>query len=353
MKIEQSELAGRLAKVKTAIPGKNSPSGIQGVLIKGDKAIATNYEIGITATLTVEADEPFILSLKAIEMIESLPDGIVEIKSGADHKITIITNGIKSTFSGLDPKDFNEPAALDSIGQSLKIDSKKLHEIVSSVLYAASTNESRPVFTGALFEAIDGEMNIVAVDGYRAAWNRTAFDGEFKFIVPKTTLDKLLKLGIDGEIEISLGKNSAVFASEDYTVYTRLLSGEFLNYKAVLPKHSQQIVVNRKGLLESINRILICVDDKVKTPAVMSFEGEKMILSLKSNTTSYSEEIEVHGAIDEDLRIGFNSHYLRDAAKSYNAEFVTMAFGTAVQPMVMSDDELLSLILPVRLKNQS
>ncbi len=74
-----------------------------------------------------------------------------------------------------------------------------------------------------------------------------------------------------------------------------------------------------------------------------------MILSITTGLANYSEEIEVHGDVDETLRIGFNAEYIRDAVKSYDAEHITMAFNSSIKPMVMSDDELLSLLLPVRL----
>ena len=350
MIIEKSEFAAKLAKVKAAVPAKTSIPSLQGVLVKGDQIIANNLEIGIRATLSVETEDPFILPPKAIDMIANLPDGEIDVRPSSDNVVTIIMDGIKNTFPSIDPEQFTEPAATDKIEGNLKISSKKLHEMASSVLYAASTNEARPATTGALFEAADGELNVVALDGYRAAWNKTSFDGDFKLIIPRASLDKLLRLGMSGDIEISYSERNAVFTSEAYTVYTRLLSGEFFDYKKAFPTYESEVVVNRKAFQEGIGRILIC-DDGTKKPAVITFAGEKMTVAIKTGTAEYSEEIEIHGDADEKLRIGFNALYLRDALKSYDAEHVTMSFGTELQPMVMSDDELLSLLLPVRLQS--
>jgi len=191
------------------------------------------------------------------------------------------------------------------------------------------------------------------VDGYRLAWNKAEFEGDFKFIVPRSAMDKLLKIGMSGDIDISYHGNNAVFASEEYTVYVRLLTGGFLDYKKTVPKHEKEIVVSRKALLESIGRILICSDDKLKPPAVLTFNAGKMVLSTNTSTAIYSEEIEIHGAPDEKLRMGFNPVYMRDNIKAYDAEFVTMSFGNALAPIIMSDDMLITLCLPVRLKDNA
>ena len=349
MIIEKSELAGILAKVKVAMPSNPNIAALKGILIKEDRVTANNLEIAITAKLSTKTDTPFILPSKAIDMIASLPDGEIEITTvDGGGIIKILAAGIKNSFAALSPNDFAEPAPPDTTGEPICISSKKLHDMVSSVLYAASTNNSRPTATGVLFDASNGKMNVVAVDGYRAAWNKTEIDGEFRFTVPRTSLEKMLKLSMSGDIKIAYGSKSAVFESDKYSVYTRLIEGNEFNYRATFPARKDQIVVNRPSLLEGINRILIC-DDGERKAAIISFTGAKMKIAIETALASYSEEIEVHGDTDEQLRIGLNAYYMRDALKSYNAEHITMSLDTAKTPVVFSDDELLSMLLPVRL----
>jgi len=354
MLISKQDLASRLSKIKAAMPGRSSQfsSALQGILIKGNTATATSVDLSITAKLSAEAAEPFILPPKAIEMIDSLPGGEVDIQL-CGGEVVISTGNIKNSFPRLDNSNFPEPKALKNISQNLKIDSKTLHGIVSSVLYATSVNDAKPITNGVYFEAKDGELNVVALDGYRSAWNRIEYEGDFKFIVPKITLEKLLRLGIASDIDISISGNSAVFASDDYSVYTRLLSGDYLDYRNVYPKHEYQITVNRKAFLESIGRILICVDDRIKSPTVMSIKDNKLTMKLQSSIADYSEEIDIDGPPKAEFKIGFNGFYLRDALKSYDAETVIMSFGGSLEGSVITDGGTLrSLVLPVRLKSE-
>lgn len=351
MRIEKSILSAKLAKVRMAVPGKALGDGVQGVMFKGGEIMAQNYEIRVVTPLPTDSllSETFVLPIKAIDMINSLPDGEVELLKKDGH-IHIISGQIKSKFALIDAGSFNEPKSVKEEKGAFTIDSKKLQELVLSVLYAASTDGSRPVFCGVLFDAVGGELNVVALDGFRAAWNKTEFEGEYKFIVPRASLEKLFKMGITGDVKISIDEKAAVFTSDEYTVYTRLIEGEFLAYRNSFAEYSMKISTNRKFLLEALGRALICVDTHVKTPVKFCFEDGKLVLSLASSLSDYSEKIEINGNPDDGLVIGFNAQYLRDAVKSYDSEDVSMEFGSGVQPMTMTDGNLRSLILPVRLK---
>ena len=350
MKIEKSEIAEKLAKLKTAIPSKSNIPSLQGVLVRNDLIIANNLEIGITAKLSVETETPFILIPKAIDMICNLPDGEIEIIP-ADGNVTILAGNIKNKFLSHDPKEFAEPKTQDKTKDNAKINAKKLHEMASSVLYAASNNEVKPTTSGVLFEATDGEMSVVSLDGYRAAWNKTKIDGKFMFNVPRASLEKMIHLGMTGDVEISYSDKSAVFTSESYTVYTRLLAGEFFDYKKAYPVRNNEIIVNKKAFQESIARILICDDKESKSPVVISFNDSNMKIQTKNVLVDYTEEIKVHGNLDKTLRIGFNALYIRDALKTYDSDNITMSFGTNIQPMLLSDGELRCLLLPIKLND--
>ena len=347
MKIDKKEIAGKLAKVRSATLAKTPIHAVQGVLVKGNELTANNLKMGITATLPVEFDEAFILSPKAMDMIAALPDGEIEFKRSANG-IDMLAKGTKSTFTTIPADDFPTPVQPEG-GQSSSIDISTLKDLVESVIYAASTNESRPIHTGLLFEVADGYMNVVAVDGYRLAWNRTEYEGEFKFVVPKETLEKVLKLGISGDVEVLYTEKNAVFKSEDYTVYTNLLQGEFLNFRQSMPSHEKHITVDRKMLLECVKRALICMDNNLM-PLIVCFKDSMMELSIHTSIALYAEEIAVEGDTEKGFRVGINARYFRDALNSYKSEFVNISYNTSTNPIIIKDGDLTSMVLPVRLK---
>ena len=351
MIIEKYDLASKLAKVKLAMPDKKSPGGVRGVLIKNGRAIASNSEIRISAVLPdAPADEkPFILTSQAIEMIESLPDGEIEIvETGLS--IYINSGTIKNKYTKLDSNDIYDPEVPPNADCNVKINSQKLAALVSSVMYAASVDATRPLYTGVLLEAKDGRLNAVALDGFRAAWNKTEYDGDFKLIIPRASIEKFLKLKIEGDIEISACQNSALFSAAEYAVYTRLLAGEFMDYKTALPTHENRIDVDRKTLLDCMARVKLCSDGTATMPVVFTLDDGVLTISIRTAIADYSEEISVDGDADLKLKIGFNSRYLTEALKSIEGETATIAFGTGTQPIVLENGNMRCMILPVRLK---
>jgi len=348
MLIKKGEFAEKLKKVRSATGQKNLPPAQQGVLVAGDQITAHNLKIGITAKISAELKNPIILMPKAMDFIAALPETTIEITTKGE-AVEIFADGIESTFRSDDAKNFSIPAEPTGESNGSKISISTLQDLVSSVMYAVATNETRPTATGVLLEATGGELNVVALDGFRLAWSKVDFDDEFSFVVPKETLEKLLKLGIEGEIEINYTDKNMVFKTEDYAIYTILLQGEFFNYQNAVPCEGNIVSVDRKTMLDCVERAQICMDDLTKSPVTISFSGGKMVVSLESATAQFKEEVEVDGDIDESLRIGFNIRYLRDSLKAHKSEIVTITYNTATTPIVMKDNQLTSMILPVRL----
>ena len=354
MIIPKSEIAEKLSKLKIALSTNDSqtPPSMCGVLVKGNRLVASNLEMSISTTFSIDSIESlnpnFILPAKAVDMIASLPNVDVEILA-TESQVGITAGKIKNKFAALTTEDFQEPPEPKDDADSFTIDGARLNDMISSVLYAAAIGGERPINTGVLFEAKDGYLNLVAVDGYRLAWNRSKFEGDFKFVVPRKALSALMKLGITGDIEISASKNNAIFRGTDYIFHTGLLAGNFFDYRAAYPAHSYSIEVDTKSLLDSIGRIMLCLDNVGNSPAIVTFDDGILTLSLNSAFAQYSEDIAIEGEVDKSLRIGFNPKYLRDALKSCTGKKVGISFGTESQPVVMESEDLRPLVLPVRL----
>ena len=349
MKIEKSAIASRLGKLKNVISGRTVTDALQGVLFKDNCLTANNLEIGVKANLEIETDETFIIPLKAIELIESLPDGIVEITTDKSHAITIKTEGIKNKFQSFPPESFPAIQSVINDISTVSISSSDLQDAINSVMYAVAAQHNNQILTGLLFDSSDGVLNIVGCDGFRLAWSKLDYDKEFKFVVPKAAIQKLMSIGISGEIQVSYDSKTAIFKSKDYIVSTRLLEGSYLNYKKMFPKYDNTTIIDRTAFIESLRRSMICADDRLKGAVKLQLEESRMHITSNSSVSEYAENIKLEAPIDAPIAIGFNAHYIVDCLRSFSCEKVEVSFGQAVQPMVVDDGRLSAIVLPVKL----
>lgn len=216
--------------------------------------------------------------------------------------------------------------------------------------YAASTNSGRPVFTGVFLDGDGENLNVVACDGYRCAWAHTAYAGEIQMIIPKPTVKLLLSIRGKEKVSIQTAGEKAIFRIGDCEIYARLLSGTFMDYRKIFPTREHSIGVDRKSLMDAMNRIMICSDEAHK--GKVEIDGTGATLQLKSSGTKveYIEELEAKEPIATNLRIMFNSAFLQDALKSYDCSTIDCFFGVKnVEPLILDDGQLRSLILPVRM----
>ena len=191
---------------------------------------------------------------------------------------------------------------------------------------------------------------MVACDGFRCAWAHTMHSGTFKMVIPKPTVKLLLSIKQDGPLNISTKGEKAIFEIGDCKIYSRLLSGDFLDYRKVFPSRQRSIGIDRGKLLDAMSRILICSDDAHKGRVEM--DGSDTILQLKCNSSSadYIEQLEVQDRFLSDMRIMFNAAYVVDALKSYDGPVIDCYFGAkSSEPLILDDGAMKALLLPVRI----
>ena len=223
-----------------------------------------------------------------------------------------------------------------------------------------STNESRPVHTGALFEITD-LLTMVAVDGFRLAIRREPLEkiegGAFSFVAPGSALNEVK--GICGDTEdlaaVTLGKRHILFEVGDTELICRRLEGEFLDYKNAIPrKNPISVLAETKALIQSIDRVSVVISDKLKSPVRCMFQHDKVLLSAKTANGEAKDVCRVSGDGDG-LEIGFNNRYLMEALRYAPADEVKIELNTGVSPAIIvpvnGEENFLYMVLPVRLKN--
>jgi DNA polymerase III beta subunit len=350
MKIQKTELAQKINKLKGVVPKRTTMPVLQGILVRDGYLIANNMEMTVKAKIEGAEGETFIIPMKAFDLISNLPDGEVEIEPGKERTITIKAEKIKNKYQTMDPANFplNDVAGED--GNEFTIKSSLLLESMKRVSYAIPAQNANAIMTAMCLQAEGGTLNFAGLDGHVLAWDTVDYDGEFTLLVPKTTVEKILSLGIGGEVSIRHSKTSAMFVTEDYEIYTRLINGEYFNYKQMFKELPLHTVIAKNEFLDAMTRAKMCTDER--SPVRFDISGSSLNLSIKDATTDYHETVTLQEALAEDLVIGFDARLVIETLKAFDCENIGIQLAGGKQPMIVEaeDSDFKSIVLPVAIK---
>lgn len=346
MKIQKTDLAQKLNKIKGAVPKKTTMPVLQGILVRDGYLIASNMEMTVKAKIEGTEGESFIIPERAFDLINNLPDGEMEISAAAGNIITIKADKIKNKYQTLDPAQFPTTASQDE-GSELRIKAEMLLESMKRVSYAVPAQNTNTVMTAMCLQAAGGQLNFAGLDGHVLAWDKIDYDGEFELLIPKNTVDKMKSLGLSGEVQIRHNKTGAVFITEDFEIYTRLIEGEYFKYQTLFKELPLHTVVSRIALLDAMTRAKMCTEERC--PVRFELEGGSLSLSIKDKTTDYHETIELQENIAETLTIGFDARLVLETLKAFDCENVGLSFGGPKMPMIVEaeDSDFKTIVLPV------
>ena len=358
--------AGRAVAQKSSIPA------LEGILIRasGQELIFSGYNMqtGIRTRLSanvVEEGEIVVSSRLFSEIIRKMPDDVVTFSVSERMTVHLSCGAADFEISGLSAAEYPDlPEVEDEY--SIRMDRKILKEMIEEVAFAVSTNESRPIHTGALFEVADNSLTMAAVDGFRLAVRREPLEkaegGEFFFVAPGQALNEVK--GICGESKsggdeetaasVTLGKRHILFAVGNTELICRRLEGEFLDYRNAIPKNNPiSVTVETKDLIGSIDRVSVMISEKLKSPVRCVFDHDKILLSAKTATGDAKDICSMAGD-GGGLEIGFNNRYLMEALRYAPTDKVRIELNTSVSPALIlpveDDGKFLYMVLPVRLK---
>lgn len=346
MKIQKTDLAQKLNKIKGVVPKKTTMPVLQGILVRDGYLIASNMEMTVKAKIEGTEGESFIIPERAFDLINNLPDGEMEISAAAGNIITIKADKIKNKYQTLDPAQFPTTASQDE-GSELRIKAEMLLKSMKRVSYAVPAQNTNTVMTAMCLQAAGGQLNFAGLDGHVLAWDKIDYDGEFELLIPKNTVDKMKSLGLSGEVQIRHNKTGAVFITEDFEIYTRLIEGEYFKYQTLFKELPLHTVVSRIALLDAMTRAKMCTEERC--PVRFELEGGSLSLSIKDKTTDYHETIELQENIAETLTIGFDARLVLETLKAFDCENVGLSFGGPKMPMIVEaeDSDFKTIVLPV------
>ena len=366
---EREKLLKAINSVVRGVASKTTMPILEGILIQTNdneiKLTTYDLEIGIEYVIESEVEEQGNTVVNAImfsEIIRKLPDTQISITLNENNLLVIECEGSLYKLATMNPEEFPELPKIN-IEISIQLDQKTLKSMIRKTIFAVSIEENRPIFTGCLFAINDNKLNVVAVDGFRLAWTSNFLENkssDFKAVIPGKTLNEVNKIILDSYdfIKIGVSKNQALFEMENCKIVTRLLDGEFLNYKSVIPQNWEtRIRVNRRDIQECFERVSLIsassTEKEKKYPVKINIEVGKITISCTNQTGDAKEElfIETEG---KDLEAGFNPKYFLDALKVIDDEEIFINFGTSISPCIIKpieNEDYTYMILPIRMKD--
>lgn len=364
---DKNDFQNAVAITAKAAASKSMIPALEGLLIEtqNDRLKITGYDLkkGIFTFIdsSVQEHGSIVLNARLLgEMIRRMPDGTVEVIADEKGKVDIFCGKSEYSFMSLEARDYPELPTIDE-SENLVFPQKLLKTMITQTIFAVADNDSRPIYTGTLFDIDNDQINLVSVDGYRLALRQeklesSVSDGKTSFIVPGTALtDVERNCGEEGDVKIFVGEKHISFEIGETVIISRRLEGDFLNYRNSIPTDFKVMVkVNKQDFLRSVDRVaLMIVNEQVKNPIRMKFKDSTINMSCVT-PIGRAEDVCFFDGECEYLEIGFNDKYLMDAVKNAPSENIMICLNSGSSPCILKsgDDEgnYTYMILPVRLK---
>ena len=367
---EKDKMIKALNSVTKAVATKTTMPILEGILIQTNnndiKLTCYDKELGIEYIIkennVLEQGSIVVNAIMFSEIIRKLPDTNITISINDNNLLVIECEGSLYKLATMNPEDFPQLPEIN-VENSIELEQNTIKDMIRKTIFAISTEENRPVFTGCLFEVKNNKLNVVAVDGFRLAWKSKILNtktNDFEAVIPGRTLQEINKILADSfdPIKLGIAKNQALFEIENCKIVTRLLDGEFLKYSDVIPKKWEtRVRVNKNLISNCFERISLIssssMEKEKRYPVKLNVEVGKIKISCTNQTGDAKEEI-FTTTEGQDLEAGFNPKFFLDVFRNIDDEEVYINFGTSISPSVIKsiDDEgdYQYMILPVRLK---
>ena len=308
--------------VLKAVPSKTTMSILECILIDASagqiKMTANDMELGIETVIEGDIREKGIIAIDAkifSEIVRKLPDNDVTIETDANFQMLICCEKARFSIAGKSGEDFSYLPYIEK-AEPVVVSQFSLREVIKQTIFSISDNESNKMMTGELFEISGNHLKVVSLDGHRVSIRNLELKGEYqprKVIVPGKTLievSKILSGELDALVNLFFTKNHIVFEFDETTVVSRLIEGEYFRIEQMLSTdYETKVRVNKKELLNCIDRATLLIRESDKKPIIIQIEDGEMRLKLTSGVGSMNEEIVIEKE-GKDILIGFNPKFM-------------------------------------------
>lgn len=362
--VERAKLLEAVSHLQRAVGLKTSMPVLEGILISAEQGkitlISYNLEMGMKKEIYAKCEEEgdIVINARLLADILRRMNGL-QVEISADSKLNCNIKSGEATFDimGMAATDFPEMPTVAE-GNKFSVSGKLLADMVKGTLFAAAQNEgAKPILTGINISLSDGEIQLVAIDGYRLAIRKEKCEceKEIEFNVSSKAIGEAVKL-IDEEtenIEINVGERLISFNISGYSFISRLIDGEFVNYKKTIPsEYTQRVVVNTRELINTIERVSLLISESFSTPVRCYFNELNVVFTCATSMGRATETFKVK-LEGQSFEIGLNSRYLLEALKATESENIQILFNgpnAGVLILPMESEEFKYMIMPMRLK---
>lgn len=359
-KVEKGQLINAIQTVQNVITTKSALPILSNILVEAQnntlKLTATDLDIGITCVIPVDIQEVGAITIPAkrfSDIIKEFPLEIVNISTKKNNQVTIDSEMCQFKIMGLIKEEFPKlPEFKDQ--KVIKINQGIFKQMLSLTAFAVSLDETRYVLNGILFKITKGLLTLVSTDGKRLAMAERKLeiesDLEISMIVPLKTIHELNRnLKDDGELSLVVSSNQALFDLGNIGIVSRLIEGEFPDYKQVVPPASDnKMKVARSQFLLAVKRAALLATVDYQAVKLEVFKNKLVISKSTPDVGEFHEELTVEYQ-GKELVIGFNPVYLIDILKNLNEETVSLEIIDGEKPGVIRLSGYVYIVLPMRL----
>ena len=364
--ITREQLQEGLVAVAASVPAKTTLPVLSNVLLEagadGLRLSGTDLDIAVSTSVAASVEEEGAITLparKLVEIVRELPSAAIRLASAGEQRVTIECGRSRFKLLGLPREEFPAFPAVDFSG-GWKVTAKDLHNLITHVAFAASTEESRPILNGVLWELRSERMRMVATNGHRLARMDIPVAGgggeEVDLIVPPKALEQIRRLfKPEDEVEIAKTENHLGFRSSNTQVFTRLIEGPYPNYEQVIPRENDKVATADKAtLMAALRRMSIVASDQTHRVR-LAFANGGCKLSVQTPDLGEAQEEITLTYEGSPLEIGFNAAYFLEILKYMPTDEVRMTYkaperAATCEPVGWDDPAaFLALVMPLRL----
>lgn len=358
---DKSKLLEGINIALKAISGKSTMAILDCLVIEVRdgiiKLIANDLEIGIETVIEgqIQTEGSVAVNAKVFyEIVRKLPSDEVNISVDDKYMIKITCGKAKFDISAKSTEEFPYLPAIVKNTQ-ITISQFTLKEIIRQTVFSISDNENTKVMTGELFEIKENQLKVVSLDGHRISIRKVALKDSYEdvsVIIPGKTLTEISKIlngGVEDEVNIFFTEKHALFEFDNTILLSRLIEGEYYKIDKMLSSdYETKLTVNKKDMLECIDRTTLLIRESEKKPVIIDIKDESMGFSMHSAIGSMDEEIMAKKE-GKDILIGFNPRFLIDALRVIDEEEISIYMINPKAPCFIRNEEetYIYLILPV------
>lgn len=364
IKINQRDISRSINIVQKGISNRSSLQILNGIKMETKdgrlKLTATDLEIGIETYVNCEIIEEgsIVVSSRIFgDIIKKLPQSDISIDV-KDFNMNIICEKSEFNILGNDPKEYPElPTIINQ--NSFNMPKDLFRSAIRQTVFATSQDETRPILTGVLLEVKDRIGSFVALDGYRLALRSIPIEAEedVNIVIPAKALLELNKIldDTDEEFKIIIAPNHIIFNLGDTLFSSRLLEGQFLNYKDIIrDDHNTTVTVDKKNFQSSLERASLLAKEEKANLIKLNVEDSMIVIKSNSEIGNVNEEMSAY-AEGEKVDIAFNSRYILEGIKVIDTDEIELHFMGSLNPCIIKpvgDGNYTYLVLPVRLAQE-